>query len=71
MVLKDKIMTEIYELDENLLSLVYENILLLKNNKKKISLKKNYKSINEIQSLLLGIKNSWSTEIITDREDRI
>ncbi|HNZ25757.1 MAG TPA: hypothetical protein PK385_00260 [Spirochaetota bacterium] len=71
MVLKEKIINEIYSLDENLLSLVYENILLLKSNKKKISQKKNNKSINEIHSLLSGIKDSWSNEVITEREDRI
>ena len=72
MQLKEKLLDAIHRMPSNELSLLYEQIKILKKIKP-VSLKKkvNTYTLDKIHEMTSSSKSSWSDTVIQDREERI
>jgi len=72
MILKEKIIEEINKMDVRRLSVVYDNIINLKKTDEHLRLgPDNVKSLEEIHAILSSTPGNWSSDIISQREDRV
>jgi hypothetical protein len=71
MSVKEKIFDEVENMGQRELSLIYDQIQLLKKRQAKKKRLKRVVSIEELHRHTASSKSSWSEAIIQDREDRV
>jgi len=72
MIIKEKIIDEIQKMDVSKLSIIYDNIIKLKEIESQIPAQsESVKSIEEIHKMLSGLDGDWSLDIINERGERI